>query len=347
MGKYDDALYMYLSDNDRFADLFNAVLFQGERVLRADMLEPDSERYVDNRGIAPKGKKGKRLPAMTNSFRDIKKRLKTGESFVVTAIENQQDVDYSMPWRIMNYDCLEYGRQIKEIQKSKQAARKAEGMSASHWAERLEKGDLLHPVYTICFYHGTESWDGPRSLKDMMRYEDRRGVWQGCFQDYGMRLFCANEAKGLENFQTELKQLLMVLPLREDKNALSALWNREEFSHLERDTVETMAVMTDNTEMLDRLAEYKEEEGYSMCKAMEELKRDWKEEGIAEGISEGMKRGIEQGIEQGITQGILQGIVLTIDNFMQKLPCSLEKACEIAGKTPEEYHRIKQMLNHA
>ena len=284
MGKYDDALYLYLSDNGRFADLFNVVLFQGEQVLRADMLEPDSERYVDDRIIASKEQKRKQLPVMTSSFRDIKKRLKTGESFVVTAIENQQDVDYSMPWRIMKYDCLEYGRQIKEIQRIKKAAGKARGMSAGRWTERLEKEDLLHPVYTICFYHGTEVWDGPRSLKDMMRYGDKTGVWQKCFLDYGMRLFCANTPEGLEDFQTELRQLLMVLPLREDKSALSALWSREEFSHLERDTVETLAIMTDSTKILSRLTEYEEDGGYNMCLAMRELEHDWKEEGREEGI---------------------------------------------------------------
>ncbi len=46
MGKYDDALYRYLSDNDRFADFFNAVLFGGRQILRGESLQPDSERCV-------------------------------------------------------------------------------------------------------------------------------------------------------------------------------------------------------------------------------------------------------------------------------------------------------------
>ena len=44
MGKYDDAMYVYLSDDERFADFFNGVMFRGETVLRPEMLEPDSER---------------------------------------------------------------------------------------------------------------------------------------------------------------------------------------------------------------------------------------------------------------------------------------------------------------
>lgn len=77
-----------------------------------------------------------------------------------------------------------------------------------------------------------------------------------------------------------------------------------------------------------------------MCLAMRELKNDWRAEGKEEGIEEGFARGMEQGVKQGI----MQGVVLTIDNIMRKLSCSLEDACEIAEKTPEEYHRIKQLL---
>lgn len=47
MGKYDDAMYRYLSDNGRFADLFNGGLFGGRPVVRAETLEDASERYVD------------------------------------------------------------------------------------------------------------------------------------------------------------------------------------------------------------------------------------------------------------------------------------------------------------
>ena len=95
MGKYDDAMYRYLSDNDRFADLFNAVLFGGERVLQGEMLESASERYVEvNPETAELSRMGERQRhksnkvcqesgrAVTSSgFRDIKKHLQTGEGF--------------------------------------------------------------------------------------------------------------------------------------------------------------------------------------------------------------------------------------------------------------------------
>lgn len=312
MGKYDEAMYLYLSDNERFADLFNAVFFDGERVLRGELLEPDAERCVE---VVPQEEPEEhptaRLPRSETGFRDIKKKLKTGEGFVVTAVENQNDIDYAMPWRIMRYDQMEYGRQIEEMRKRKKAERKAQNLSQSSWMERLEKDDKLAPVYTICFYHGIQPWDGPRSLKDMMKFPEETKVWQGHFHDYGMTLFCANEAEDFAKFRTELKQLLEVLPLRQNKKALSELWSREEFSHLDKETITTMAIITDSTEILDRLETYEEEGGYNMCLAVEEMRKDWKAEGI-----------IETSLDFGLSENDI------LERLQEKLDVSLQKAQE-------------------
>ncbi|MDE7114564.1 MAG: Rpn family recombination-promoting nuclease/putative transposase [Acetatifactor sp.] len=211
---------------------------------------------------------------------------------------------------------MEYGEQIDEIQRRRRAERKANGLPPSHWAEQPGRGDRLNPVYTICFYHGTEKWDGPRSLKDMMDFGGRKDIWQKYFHDYEMTLFCANTPGDLTRFHTDLRQLLEVLPLRKDKKALSKLWSGNEFSHLSRDTMETMAIMTDSTEILENIEKYMTEGGYSMCLAVEEMRRDWKEEGRTEGEA-------------------LQ-IISIIDNMMENLQCSLERACEIAGRPPGE-----------
>ncbi|MCM1101641.1 MAG: hypothetical protein NC079_07910 [Clostridium sp.] len=287
MGKYDDALYLYLSDNDRFADLFNAAFFHGERVLRGDMLESDSERLT---AVKPRAD-AREMPRTENGNRDIRKRAKTGESFVVTAVENQNDIDYCMPWRIMRYDQMEYGRQIDELERAREKAEKGrksgkgKKQASGGWTKRLEKGELLHPVYTVCFYHGTEPWDGPRSLKDMMRFEPGTEAWANRFHDYGMTLFCADGTTGSpELFHTDLRRLMEVLPLRGDREALDALWQSEEYSNLSRDTVETIAVMTESTEILEKLDEYENVEGgYSMCQAVREMRQDWKAEGRTEG----------------------------------------------------------------
>ena len=47
-------------------------------------------------------------------IRDVKMRLKSGGELRLLAIGNQNFVDYSMLFRCMEYDFLEYGRQSKE-----------------------------------------------------------------------------------------------------------------------------------------------------------------------------------------------------------------------------------------
>lgn len=68
----------------------------------------------------------------------------------------------------MNYDSLEYGRQVKELLKQNQERKDC--ADANEKLCRFKRTDRLTPVYTICLYHGTELWDGPRSLKDMMNF---------------------------------------------------------------------------------------------------------------------------------------------------------------------------------
>ncbi len=333
MGKYDDAMYRYLSDNDRFADLFNAVFFDGRTVVQGELLEDASERYVEVvSDIILQVGTGEGRPQYEKSLRDIRKRMRTGESFIVTAIENQNAIDYAMPWRIMRYDQMEYGRQIRDIISRRRAALGKQG-SAGNWMKRLQQEDRLCPVYTICFYHGTEPWDGPRSLRDMMHFGRETEGWQDVFHDYGMTLFCAGEQKDLSRFGTDLKLLLKVLQLRQDKNGLLRLWSEEPFSHLDLETAETMAVMTDSVNILKKL-EVTEEGGCNMCLAVEEMKRDWKAEGRAEGEAKGRAEGKAEGeakgiIELGIEFGLSENDILA--RLQNKLNVSLQAAQEYMG----------------
>jgi len=137
MGKHDEVLYEFFSDDDRFADFFNGAVFHGETVVRAELLEEASERcsveQVKENSMATEQLSGKGAGAASGNkrkkssgklighskYRDIKKRAVNGMDFAIMAIENQSDIDYTMPWRIMQYDQLEYGRQLRRIRNRK------------------------------------------------------------------------------------------------------------------------------------------------------------------------------------------------------------------------------------
>ena len=365
MGKYDDAMYSYLSDNGRFADLFNGAVFHGEEVLRADALEEGAGRYVQTgtvrgqrsgevecQGIGESkelvsdetegwetgekqrtgksGKQGRRsrnrkgnVPDTQNRYRDIKKHLKEGGSFSVVAIENQSDTDFTMPWRIMMYDSLEYEQQIREIENGKRQSLSREKKSVSRQEARFGQKDRLHPVYTICLYHGTKPWDGPKCLGDMMEFGDNGKLREELFHDYRMSLVCVEDLKELSAFQTDLRLLLAALGTRGDKEAMKALYQKEDFTSISAETARTIAIMTDNTQIMKKLDEQGEEGDVNMCQAWDEIQQEWKEatikakeDGRAEGREEGREEGRAEGKTEGMAEARKEGIrIFILDNI--------------------------------
>ncbi len=167
-----------------------------------------------------------------------------------------------------------------------------------------------HPVHSICFYHGTESWDGPRSLKDMMDFKGAPPGWETLFHDYGMSLFCAGEVEDFSQFKTGLRQFLEVIPLRNKKHKLNELLHREAYKHLDRDTAEVIAVLIDADTVLKRLEEYEKGGEYDMCQAMDELQKDWMAMGEEQGVQQESMRSI---------RSIMQTMKLTVEQAMEAL----------------------------
>ncbi len=133
MGKKDDAMYEYLAQHDKFADLVNVVLYKGKTVITPSMLETEDTRYVKKVG-------NEKLARKTNNrYRDLKKRLKSGGGIGVIAIENQDNVDYTMPLRIMEYDCLEYYKQVNRIRRGKTSQLKAKLWNDTFLCESCER----------------------------------------------------------------------------------------------------------------------------------------------------------------------------------------------------------------
>ncbi len=69
-----------------------------------------------------------------------------------------------------------------------------------------------------------------------------------------------------------------------------------------------------------------------MWKALEDLIEDGKAAGKKEGKREGKIDKANQ-------------LISIIGNIMQKLHCTLEEACEIAGQSLEEYRQAKEYLS--
>lgn len=316
MGKFDYCMKEYLQNKEYFADLFNGCCFDGQTVIRAEDLTEASETYtVERTEVEEDGADQMQIPILggtqgktievestspyrragrnkkTQLLRDVKMKLRTGATLQVLAVENQSYIDYSMPVRCMDYDVAEYNRQLREKKRQFQALRKQMKESGKYtmtvitYAEKLSgifKTNRLQPVYTICLYTGTEPWDGPRKLSDMMEFGENE-LLQKCFSDYSMCLFCVNEQSDFKEFHTELRELFQAMSYRKDKVKFLNLAKDERYAHLSEETWEAITIMTGHDIFRENKETYRKanenEEEYDMCQALRELREDFINEG--------------------------------------------------------------------
>ena len=99
--KADVIFKEFWRQNERFADLFNTVVFQGKEVILPENL---SEMDTDVSGIIEM----KNYKETLTRTRDVVKKVAYGVEFIVTGVENQEEVHYAMPLRTMIYDSLGY-----------------------------------------------------------------------------------------------------------------------------------------------------------------------------------------------------------------------------------------------
>ena len=316
MGTISNSINHYLSDNRRFADLFNGICFQGETVVRAEELAENTQVYYGITGTAGKNQatrqtvRDERYPVRRDRTRDICKRLKSGGVLRILAVENQEKVDYTMPYRCMEYDVMEYGKQLDMLKKrNKQEHPK----NITEKIGGIKKTDRLVPVYTICLYHGVERWDGPRTLGDMMDFGNDENGFRQIFKDYPMQLYCLNEAHDLKLFHTEVEILFQALQYRKDRTGLKKLMEQDErYKSIDVDTLETMSVMLELPSIWKNRKKYMEKneedkEEYDMCQAI----REWAEEERSIGHQEGRQEGLDEKTRTIVRNMLLRGMADT------------------------------------
>ena len=269
-------------------------------MVKADELNSISENYTEF-SVPPANKAaGASSPVNTvPRSRDVSKQLKYGATLRILAVEEQSSIDYTMPWRCMNYDALEYGRQVKDIQRLNKAQKQA--LDNDEFLCGFRRSDRLSPVYTLCLYHGTKAWDGPRNLKEMMQFgtNEERDLWEENFSDYPLRLVCVNELQDTECFTTGLRELFRIMPYRNDKRAMEKfLSEHEEYEHLDEETALTIGGMIDATKFINNKEKYEHEGKYNMCLAIKEMMEDSVDRGV--NLSAAVFRAVNAGLTDNV-----------------------------------------------
>ena len=283
MGKKENPLLDYYSQNKRFAQLLNGWLFQGEPHWKAGDLR-DADRRQDG-----KSRKGR---AYRHKYRDLYKELDNARVHLFIGAELQEHVDYAMPLRIMDSDVLSYLHQKKSLSK-KQTDNADKIMTSDEYLSHFSKASRLQPVITLVLYCGEKEWDGARRLHELLDLDKLPSSIRGYVADYPIHILdvCHTPDERLRQFPPDICFLLMCIKYAKDKEAFSRLRELTGTAVVSADTCETIAEYLGEPELLERGAEA--EGGRNMCKAIRDLVEDGRNEGRLEGRKEGKNEGIQ------------------------------------------------------
>ena len=278
MGKKDITGKAYFKDAARFAELMNAVLYRGEKIIRPEKLVPMEREYPA-------------LAGDTDKSRDV--FMKDTEYQILYGLELETESDYSMPARVMVYDACEYERQIRKI-----AGTRKKTQTKGTYREkksRLRAEDYLLPVITVVLYLGEDHWEGRRKLSDLFQVPDKiKKRLEGRIPEYDFRLIEADYVNA-EDYETDLREFFRIMQCRKDKGKMNELCHSERFRNLDPETVRAIAIHIDRKGLMPKV----EKEGVILCQAFDELMEDKRQEGIEQGIQQGIKQGMQEGIKEG------------------------------------------------
>lgn len=184
--KPDTVLKNYWSDNEKFADIFNAVLFEGRQVIKPEELEDmDTEEssVLEHRDYAES------IQASRDLIKVSKKSMAFGVELTMLGMESQEHIHYAMPMRVMGYD---YGTYRKQYDSNAKKYKNSDGMDEDEYLSGMKKTDRFTAVITIVVYYGEKPWDGAVSLHGMLDIPEEMKPF---VNDYEMMLVEARENK--------------------------------------------------------------------------------------------------------------------------------------------------------
>lgn len=300
MGKKDIGLKSYLQDKERYADLWNGSVFQGRQVVRAEELQE----------ITPVHSKADRNGTLERIGDLVMKQSYDGHRFAVLALENQQETDYGMPVRVMLQEALTYDKQMKENRRRNEKEYRAycerKGMEekiaayrdSGEYLYKIKREDRLYPTATLVVYWGEEGWQGTRSLHEMIDFGMESTIMgqelRKLIPEYPLHILDLTRFNHTEYFRTELRPLFEIFQRR---------GNKEEFVRYVEENEKNWKMDDESWHVLSQLTDFqdlkyligkknqKERKEKSMCKALEDLKKDARAEGKEEGKVEGKAEG--------------------------------------------------------
>ena len=333
MGAKDGLSKLYMSDNRRFADLFNYHLFQGRKVIDPDELYvSDTVKTIVRETVANHQNETRRhRNRKVERIQDLNRlaiiKSDKAADYILLGLENESNIRYDMPVRTILSDALRYTDQVERLRR---LHREKKDLSQDEYVSGISKNDKLKKVVTLILYLSSDPWTGPRRLYDLLEADDL-GL-ERYVPDYRLNLIIPCEIEDFGKFSTELGTLLAVLNAAGSKEKFKKLVEEETelYSDVDKETSDMIEAFTNI-----KINRKEENTDMNICKGVQE----WKEEIRAEGRAEGKAEGKAEGRAEGKAEGRAEGTLETLISLVKQGLISVSVAAGQLGETDEVFSK--------
>ena len=295
MGRIDTEAKHYMADNARFADAFNYFVYDGKQIISSNALtELDTTEIV----VAY----GKNAKVPVQKFRDLLKSwmVKTDGRAVYALLgtELESEVNYAMPVKAALYDSMHYAKQVESARKSLKEQK--EPLNHGEFLSGFRKEDRLVPIVTLVLFLKDTEWDGPTHLREM--FDDTEAQLLSFVPDYRINLLAPSRIpkEDFEKFRTDVGPLLEYIKNQKDKEKLDEIMHENDrFRSVDSETASLINTITGSRLKFDT-----REEKIDMCKAIDDMRKESREEGIEStrlesirNVMDGLKYTAQQAME--------------------------------------------------
>ena len=247
----DSACRTFLSNDVSFASFINAVVFEGEQLIRPENLaryENDTAFIInDSKRIEDKKRR-----------RDIVVKSDINGIYCILGVEHQSSVDQAMVVRCAIYEMLEYLKQ----------------------AENKEYKRLV-PQIIVVLYTGPKKWNGPVKLSDYFEIPEELKKY---LNDWKIILV---DVKEMDTSKIKDEQTRYFIEAIQAMYKGSY----EDLKRLKRMKKENFLYATIITGSIDQVENVLEGDEMDMCEGMERMAEGFRSEGREEGILVGRNEG--------------------------------------------------------
>ena len=287
----DVSLKTFWRDNEHFADLFNATVFNGKQVLK-----PDKLTEMDTDVSATIHSKSYNESITRN--RDVVKKMSDGVEFNILGLEIQDKTHYAMPLRTMTYDALGYIKEYNDIKKHHKL-NKDSFSSHEEFLSGINKSDRFHPIITLALYYGESLWDGPTCLSDMMiSMPDNIKAY---FSDYKLNLVQILDSDKYTFYNEDVRDVFNIIRNIYNDD-FDSIYREYESRNVDIDVMELICNITSVPKLMDLCTDTEQGGTVNMCEAMKRFQAECESKGMKEGIDSEKVNSIISMLEFGITK---------------------------------------------